>query len=160
MSIWTYDTNSPPVKAHDVPDAFAVLLGASGLFGTLPFLSSLDHIYAHEEPVDKPADGQYLVLRTLEPLGGQKSTSDGEVLAQIHLKVAGEKTLTNYRTWHRAMHDRCDQALLGKTPSGLQRATASVISRETEPSQPRYYQDSDTRESFAIYAVRLVAIAL
>ena len=67
--------------------------------------------------------------------------------------------MVSFAKWHRAMHDRCDQALIGKAPSGLQQATASIIARETEPSPARYYADSDTRESFALYAVRLVAVA-
>ena len=157
MSTWGYYSATPPVKAHDVPDAFVSLLAASGLFGTDPYLASTDHIYAHDEPVDKPADSRWIVVRTFEPLGDRRTQSEGEHLVQIHLKVVGPKVMPNFATWHRAMHDRCDQALLGKTPSGLQRATASIISRETEPSAARYYEDTDTRESFARYAVRLAA---
>ena len=160
MSTWGYYSATPPVKAHDVPDAFVALLVASGLFGTDPYLASTDHIFAHEEPVDKPADGRWIVVRTFEPLGGRRTQSEGEVLARIHLKVVGEMAMPRFHVWHRAMHDRCDQALLGKTPSDLQRATASIISRETEPSAARYYADTDTRESVARYAVRLLPAAI
>ncbi len=156
MSVWSYHSATPPVKAHDVPDAFVALLVASTLFGTAPYLSSVDHIYAHEDPVDKPSDQMWITVRRFEPLGGQRAASEGEVLAQVQVNVVGPKAMANFHTWHRAMHDRCDQALLGKTPPGLQRATASIIARETEPSVPRYFPETDTRESFALYAVRLI----
>ena len=160
MSLWSYHSAAPPVKAHDVPDAFVALLVASGLFGAGPYLASTDQIYAHEEPVDKPPDGRWILVRTFEPLGGQRTRSEGEHLARIHLKVVGEKAMVNFHTWHRAMHDRCDRALIGQTPPALQRATASIIARETEPSAARYYADTDTRESIARYAVRLVSTAV
>lgn len=159
MSTWIYNSAVRPVKAHDVPDAFVVLLVASGFFGTAPFLASTSQIYAHEEPVDKPDDERWIVVRPFEEIAGTRTLSEGEVLATVHLKVVGPKIMLSFPKWHRAMMDRCDQALVGKTPSGLQRATASMIARETEPSPARYYADSDTRESFALFAVRLVAVA-
>ncbi len=159
MSLWTYQTSAPPPLAYDVPDRMKALLVASGSFGSGVYLTSTNQIYTDDEPVDKPLDGRWIRLTRFEPMAGQRTTGIGELLVTVHAMVAGPRLMAGYRAWHREMHRRIDAALTGQALTGLSQATADLISRETEPSSPRFYGDTDTRESFCLYAVRLVAKA-
>ena len=152
MSRWRYDTDHPPPQAFEAVEAFVTLLRASGLLGPPEYLGATDRVYAFEEPAARPS--RWVRVAEFQEAGGRLVSGSGLLTVRLHVKVACG-ALPNAARWHAAMHARIARAVIGQTAE-MERSEVGWRFRQlTEPSRPEYYEDTDTRESFAMYSVTL-----
>lgn len=157
---WSYDTDHPPPQAFEaVAGAQALLVSGGRLVSGTLYLASSDQIYAHEEPVDKPADGRWVTVQELQEAGGVPVSPDGLRRVKVHVKVSSVMgAVQSPHTWHAAMHNRIALSLIGQVPV-LTRSTSDEngFRQHTEPSRAEYYgpDEGNTYESFAVYAITL-----
>lgn len=153
MSLWEYDIDHAPPQAYEAVEATAALIKTASLISGALYLGSNDYVYAHEEPVEKPA--RWVVVREYQVAGGQAVSHTGFQKVQLHVKVVSDKEMSNSHRWHAAMHARIQRSIVGKTLTLTRSETGLRIRKLTEPSRPEYYEDTDTRESFTLYAITL-----
>ena len=154
MSRYQYDTACPPPQAYEAVEGARDVLRTSGLFvDGANWLGSTNAIVAHEEPTDKPQ--RWIVLRQQQTLGPRRVDPSGLLKVFVHVKVVGEREMLNHEKWHGAMHARIQRALIRAAPPLSLSEVGLVFRLVTEPSRSEYYEDTDTRESFAVYATTL-----
>lgn len=156
MSRWKYNADYPPPKPNEVVEgAVALLKSADLLSGTL-YLGSNESIYAHEEPVTKPQ--RWVLVVRFQQLAGQVVDPAGLLKVELQVKVVGEREMPNYARWHDAMHDRIERSLIGMSPQMASSRSETGFRLTHERTRPEYYADTDTRESFARYAINLESL--
>lgn len=155
MSRWDYNTAFPPPQAFEAVEGAAQLIVDGDLLSDALYLSSNDQIYSHAEPVDKPANSRWILVREREEAGGRMASNDSLPVVKVHVKVVSPRDLPNFAKWHAAVHARIARSLIDEIPD-LDRSAAELgFFQHTEPSRAEYYADSDTYESFAVYGIIL-----
>jgi hypothetical protein len=159
MSRWDYNTEAPPPQAYEAVEAAVELIRDAELVNGELYLGSNDQVYAHAEPVDKPENGRWIVVREVQEAGGRRADDTSLPIVKVHVKVVCPRDLPNFARWHAAVHARIAKSLIGEIPV-LTRSEAELgYFQQTEPSRPDYYDDTDTYESFAEYGIILQPLA-